>query len=252
MSTCIVWFRKSLRLHDNPALSAACLDNDVTSIIPLYVLDPAILGQNYENFGPSRLSFLFESLSDLDSRLSSEYASKLIILQGDPQTALENIGQKLGRDFGSLFCEYGSEPYEREKFSSINRSLGKNSPGSRIKTFGASQTILDLEEVISAPAYKNPKSMKDMLKLFSSSLGIGDEGFFQVDAPLPRPTQLKPLPSLGIFSSSGPPNPLRSYSTDELTELLPASLKDDLHSRVSYFPDPFRLPPLRNNPECFD
>ena len=236
MSTCVVWFRKSLRLHDNPALSSACLDKDITSIIPLYILDPAVLGQNYEKFGPSRLSFLIESLCDLDSRLSSEFASKLIVLQGDPQTTLEGIGQKLGRNFGSLFCEYGSEPYEREKFSAIERSLGKNSPGLRIKTFGAFQTILDLEETIFSPAYAKPKSMKDMQKLFTSSLGNGDEGFFQVDAPLPRPTQLKPLPSLEIFSSSRPLDPLRSYSTDELTELLPTTLKGIIHSRTSYFP----------------
>ena len=168
MSTCVVWFRKSLRLHDNPALSAACLDQDITSIIPLYVLDPAILGQNYENFGPSRLSFLFESLRDLDARLSSDYASKLIVLQGDPLTALECIGQKLGRNFGSLFCEYGSEPYERQKLSSIDRSLGKNFRGLNIKSFSAFQTILDLEETISSPAYKNPKSMKDMLKVIKT------------------------------------------------------------------------------------
>jgi cryptochrome len=236
MSTCVVWFRKSLRLHDNPALTAACLDKEVTSIIPLYVLDPAVLGQNYENFGPSRLSFLIESLRDLNSRLTSEYASKLIVLQGDPLTALEGIGQKLGRGFSSLFCEYGSEPYECEKFSSIDRALGRNSRGLRIKTFSAFQTILDLEEIISAPGYKNPKSTKDMLKLLSSRLGIEDEGFFQIEYPLPQPSQLKPLPSLKVFSPTGPPDPLRSYSPDELTELLPASLKAEVRSRNSYFP----------------
>jgi len=236
MSTCIVWFRKSLRLHDNPALTAACLDKEVTSIIPLYVLDPAVLGKNYENFGPSRLRFLIESLRDLDSQLSAEYASKLIVLQGDPLTALQSIGQKLDHNFSSLFCEYGSEPYELEKFSSINQALGQKARGLKIKSFSAFQTILDLEKVISAPAYKNPKSTKDMQKLISSTLGIGDEGFFQVEEPLPRPAQLKPFPSLEVFRPTGPPNSLRCYSPDELTELLPARLKTELHARNSYFP----------------
>ena len=235
MSTCVVWFRKSLRLHDNPALSAACLEKDITSIIPLYVLDPAILGQNYENFGPSRLSFLFESLRDLDARLSSDYASKLIVLQGDPLTALECIGQKLGRDFRSLFCEYGSEPYERQKLSSIARSLRTKTRGLNVKSFSAFQTILDLEETISSPAYKNPKSMKDMLHLLSSRLGTGDEGFFQVKDPISHPSKLKPLPSHKVFSSTGPPGPLRSYSTDELTDLLPDTLQAEVLSRKSYF-----------------
>lgn len=236
MSTCIVWFRKSLRLHDNPALTAACQDKDITSIIPLYVLDPAVLGQNYENFGPSRLSFLIESLRDLDSRLSSEYGSKLVILQGDPLTALESIKQKHGRDFGSLFCEYGSEPYEREKFSSIREALGKTSPSTQVKTFAAFQTVLDLEETISSPAYKKPKSTKDMLKLLSSSLGVGDGGFFQVKDPLPLPSHLKSLPSSQVFIPTGPTDPLRSYSPDELIELLPTSLQSEMISRKSYFP----------------
>jgi cryptochrome len=41
---------------------------------------------------------------------------------------------------------------------------------------------------------------------------------------------------LKVFSPTGPPDPLRSYSPDELTELLPASLKAEVRSRNSYFP----------------
>ena len=217
-------------------MMAACREKGITSIIPLYVLDPAILGQNYENFGPNRLNFLFESLRDLDSRLSRDYASKLVILKGDPLRALERIAQELGEDFGSLYCEYGSEPHDRELFSSIERTLSKRCPGSGIKAFGAFQTILDLEETIASPAYRNPKSMKDIVKLFSSNLGIGDGGFFKVQDPLPHPTHVKPLPSRKIFIPNGPANPLRLYSTDELTHLLPASLKAEVQSRISYFP----------------
>ena len=199
MSTCVVWFRKSLRLHDNPALTAACLDKEVSSIIPLYVLDPAVLGQNYENFGPSRLSFLIESLRDLDSRLSSEYASKLIILKGDPQTALEGIGQKLGRDFGSLFCEYGSEPYEREKLSSIDRSLGKNNRGLRIKTFGAFQTILNLEETISSPAYKKTQVHEGHAEIAFLELGDRGRRFLPSRRPSPQRNATQTASFLGSF-----------------------------------------------------
>ena len=44
MKTSIVWFRKSLRLHDNPALMAACENEQVDSILPLYIIDPDIFG----------------------------------------------------------------------------------------------------------------------------------------------------------------------------------------------------------------
>ena len=84
MKTSIVWFRKSLRLHDNPALTAACEDENVDSILPIYILDSDTLGENYQKWSPNRLRFLIESLSDLDRQLSSKYGSRLFILQGSP------------------------------------------------------------------------------------------------------------------------------------------------------------------------
>ena len=134
--------------------------------------------------------------------------ASLSFSKGDPLRALERIAQELGEDFGSLYCEYGSEPHDRELFSSIERTLSKRCPGSGIKAFGAFQTILDLEETIASPAYRNPKSMKDMLKLFSSNLGIGDGGFFKVQDPLPHPTQRQTAPITQDFhpKRSGEPS----------------------------------------------
>ena len=91
MKTSIVWFRKSLRLHDNPALTAACENENVDSILPLYIFDPDTVGENYQKWSPNRLRFLIESLSDLDHQLSSQYGSQLFILQGNPNVIFENI-----------------------------------------------------------------------------------------------------------------------------------------------------------------
>ena len=138
MSTSIVWFRKSLRLHDNPVLTEACEDSRIEKIIPLFILDPNIVGKDYEKLGASRLRFLIESLQDLDSQLSSKYGSRLILLQGDPLSLFEKIQQSLGQVFNSLLCEYSSEPYEREKFSAICQSLEGKNKDIRIKSFSAS------------------------------------------------------------------------------------------------------------------
>ena len=55
-----MWFRRDLRLSDNPALlDAADRDGDV---LPLFVLDPAL----WRPSGPSRRHYLAESLGDLD------------------------------------------------------------------------------------------------------------------------------------------------------------------------------------------
>lgn len=235
MSTCIVWFRKSMRLHDNPALTAACQDKEVTSILPLFVLDPNLAGRDFEKYGANRFRFLIECLNDLDSQLTSKYASKLILVHGEPATVFESIQGKLGRDFDSLYCEYGSEPYERQCLSSVEESLIRKDKTIRVKTFSAFQTILDIEKTISAPTFKKPKSMKDIQKLFASDLGVDAEGFYQVEDPTPAPTRLKSLPPLSIFNPTGPSGPLRSYSPDELTGLLPDSLKSESTLGTSYF-----------------
>ena len=37
----LVWFRKGLRLHDNPALIEAC--KDAEAVFPCFILDPYFL-----------------------------------------------------------------------------------------------------------------------------------------------------------------------------------------------------------------
>jgi cryptochrome len=72
MSTAILWFRKCLRLHDNPALTEICEDEQIDSIIPIFILDPEIVGDQFEKYGNNRLRFLFENLDDLNSRIQTK------------------------------------------------------------------------------------------------------------------------------------------------------------------------------------
>ena len=60
--TTVMWFRRDLRLGDNPALLEACADGGV---LPLFVLDPALWGPA----GPSRRAYLAASLRALDGSL---------------------------------------------------------------------------------------------------------------------------------------------------------------------------------------
>ena len=62
---CIHWFRKGLRLHDNPALMSAL--RGCKEIYPLFILDPCI--HNKESMGVNPWRFLMGSLEDLDGSL---------------------------------------------------------------------------------------------------------------------------------------------------------------------------------------
>ena len=80
----VVWFRKGLRLHDNPALLEA-LDGG-SRVMPVFVLDPHFLKP--QHVGTNRMNFLLQSLADLDASLRAR-SSRLIVLHG--ATVLEAV-----------------------------------------------------------------------------------------------------------------------------------------------------------------
>ena len=59
------WFRKGLRLHDNPALLAAC--EGAVQLRPIFILDPWFVKN--AKVGINRWRFLIESLRNLDVNL---------------------------------------------------------------------------------------------------------------------------------------------------------------------------------------
>jgi deoxyribodipyrimidine photo-lyase len=73
-STAVVWFRRDLRLTDNPALRAAVEGHD--RLVALFVHDPVLV----RPAGPNRLVFLHDCLDALDADLDG----LLVERDGDP------------------------------------------------------------------------------------------------------------------------------------------------------------------------
>jgi len=96
--TALMWFRRDLRLRDNPALAAAAGDGDVA---PVFVLDPVLLSPS----GGPRLAVLFRTLRALDSQLGGT----LILRHGKPQTVLPQLCAEVGA--GSVHCAADFGPY---------------------------------------------------------------------------------------------------------------------------------------------
>lgn len=63
----IMWFRRDLRVHDQPALTAACRECD--EIIPLFVFDEPLL-QSHE-FGSACVNFMLGCLDELRASLAA-------------------------------------------------------------------------------------------------------------------------------------------------------------------------------------
>ena len=84
MSSGLVWFRKDLRLTDNPAWAAATSDNE--AVVALFVIDPRL----WDAVLPHRRAQLAANLRSLDRQLDSR-GGRLKVEIGDPALALSYV-----------------------------------------------------------------------------------------------------------------------------------------------------------------
>ncbi|KAH8038721.1 hypothetical protein HPB51_002865 [Rhipicephalus microplus] len=80
------WFRKGLRLHDQPALRMGLQGARTCRCV--YILDPWFAGSS--NAGVNKWRFLLQSLEDLDARLR-KLNSRLFVIRGQPADVFPKI-----------------------------------------------------------------------------------------------------------------------------------------------------------------
>jgi deoxyribodipyrimidine photo-lyase len=90
MDTAIVAFTRDLRVHDNPALAAAC--DQARHVVPVFVLDPALTA-----LSPNRTAFLHGCLKDLGQALRDR-GGDLLIRAGDPATEIMRLAAETGAE----------------------------------------------------------------------------------------------------------------------------------------------------------
>lgn len=96
----LIWFRRDLRLQDNPALNAACEGGK--NVIALYVLDNETAG-DWAYGGASRW-WLHHSLQALSASLE-ERNIPLLIKSGDAQTVLEQLAPDVDQIYWNRLYE---------------------------------------------------------------------------------------------------------------------------------------------------
>ncbi|NDG09198.1 MAG: deoxyribodipyrimidine photo-lyase [Actinobacteria bacterium] len=95
----IFWFRRDLRLGDNPALLAAFDEAD--EVVPLFVMDDEIA----DRAGAHRRAYLAASLKALDASMNGA----LHVISGDPVEVLARLTKKYGAN--SIHCAFPFAPY---------------------------------------------------------------------------------------------------------------------------------------------
>ena len=108
-----MWFRRDLRLADNPALLEAAADGEV---LPLFVLDPAL----WDPAGPSRRAYLCASLRALDASLRQRQTS-LSVVRGDPVRRVVLAARAVGAQTVHVAADHG--PYGRRRDEQVEQAL---------------------------------------------------------------------------------------------------------------------------------
>jgi len=106
-----MWFRRDLRLYDNPALNEAAASG--SRVVPLFVIDPAL----WDRSGPVRQAYLLESLRALDRDLDGG----LLVLRGPPSEVVPRVAAAAGAGAVHIASDFG--PYGRRRDDLVEAAL---------------------------------------------------------------------------------------------------------------------------------
>ena len=115
----IFWFRRDLRIDDNPGLYEALTNSK--SVIPIFIFDTNIIDNLASD--DNRIKFIWHSLSLLNERLK-EVGSTLNIFKGNPLEVFKKIILKYR--LTSVYVNRDYEKYSIKRDKEINTFLNEN------------------------------------------------------------------------------------------------------------------------------
>ena len=112
MRASLLWFRRDLRLADNPALLAA-IEAGAGAVAGVFVVDDRL----WAPAGPNRRAFLSDALRSLDESMGG----RLIVRHGEPAEVLAALAGEVGAGTVHVAADFG--PYGRERDEAVERAL---------------------------------------------------------------------------------------------------------------------------------
>ncbi len=112
-SPTIIWFRRDLRLNDNPALAAASARGPVLGV---FINDPVLRGPS----GNNRLGFLSQTLR----WLNAEIDRNLVVRTGQPLDVLTKLCEEIEAEAVYATDDHG--PYGRRRDTQVGEGLAEH------------------------------------------------------------------------------------------------------------------------------
>ncbi len=103
-----MWFRRDLRVRDNPALLAAG-----TEVLPVFVFDPVL----WDAACDTRRAYLVASLTSLNESLGGN----LVLRTGDPSTVIPALVKEINADSVHIAADFG--PYGSARDTNVEKAL---------------------------------------------------------------------------------------------------------------------------------
>jgi deoxyribodipyrimidine photo-lyase len=127
----IWWVRRDFRLNDNPALRAAV--DEGGPVLPLFVLDPALLRSAGNGRGP----WMRASLAALDADLRSLGGPGLTVVQGKPSIEVPRIARHVGAERVHISADFA--PYGQRRDATVEAALAGD--GLELKRTGSPYAV---------------------------------------------------------------------------------------------------------------
>lgn len=106
--TSIMWFRRDLRIRDNPALLQAG-----SEVLPVFIFDPVL----WDSAGATRRAYLVSSLAALNESLGGA----LVIRSGDPIAVIPALVKEVNADSVHIAADFG--PYGQQRDLDVEAAL---------------------------------------------------------------------------------------------------------------------------------
>lgn len=195
-TTTLVWFRRDLRLADNPNLSAALKAADF--VVPVFIVDGSSAAPfDTECPGTASCAWRARSLAALDEALRAA-GSQLVLRYGDPAMVLAELCEQSGAT--SVHCATASDPAAVREATRVGEQLAIVGislvmvPGAELALpAGSVRTATGSPYRVFTPYYRTWRTMLPSA------------------APLPAPRQMAPLP---VMPDSDPLPVARSGDVD--------------------------------------
>jgi deoxyribodipyrimidine photo-lyase len=123
-----MWFRRDLRLADQPALAAAAAAS-ADRVVGLFVLDPVLVRSS----GAPRLAYLVDSLAALDASIGE----RLVVRIGDPVDVVAATAAEVGAS--TVFVSRDHGPYGRRRDTEVAARL--RAGGCRLRGVGSPYAV---------------------------------------------------------------------------------------------------------------